>query len=109
MSEGRDALERLVNDLEIIPIKADLEPLANSLSLVAGKSPPWTWRYLHSIFRGNLQASPRILEAIQGFDKKSMKEWFDEKVCPSCGRLFLPNVPWRDKCPVCSPPKERGG
>ena len=105
MSEGKAALESLLASLGKKPTKADLAPLANSLSIIAGKSPPWTWRYLHSIFRGNLLAGPRILNAIQGYDKKSMSGWFDEKICPSCGRSFLPNVPWRKKCPVCNPPK----
>lgn len=105
MSKGKAALERLLVSLGKKPTKADLAPLANSLSIIARKHPPWTWRYLHSIFRGNLSAGPRILNAIQGHDKKSMGGWFDEKICPSCGRSFLPNVPWRKKCPVCNPPK----
>ena len=30
------------------------------------------------------------------------------KNCKTCGRRFVPNVPWRDNCEICSPPRHRG-
>jgi len=31
----------------------------------------------------------------------------EQRVCARCSRLFIPNVPWRKLCPICSPPEKR--
>lgn len=42
----------------------DLQSVAGKLSVVAGKSPEWGWRYLRNILNGKLEASRQIAQAI---------------------------------------------
>lgn len=47
--------------------KIDLEQMALELSSIAGKSPPWSFRYLLSVLKpnGKVAASKKLLDAMQ--------------------------------------------
>jgi hypothetical protein len=102
---GKLALERLLDALALRPIKADLLPLVRSLNIMAGKE--WTWRYLHAVSRGTLEAGADLLAAIEKHHeiRPVPDNWIDRRVCRECGRTFPANHPARVYCPICRPPR----
>lgn len=107
--------------------------LAEKMSAAIGRATtPWTWRYMQGVHRGTIQPSRDfaravglLLAEIDGLPAQIGRlERVDvyaepgtvqhgsiimagSRVCarPGCSRVFVPNVPWRKLCPMCS----RGG
>jgi hypothetical protein len=107
--------------------------MAERLSKIAGKSPAWGWRYVQSVSAGTVQPSKAFSKAVEAlavtfdgipvpFAKSSPVTVYAETgtiadgslvmsasrrcASPNCTVVFVPNVPWRKLCPVCSPKKE---
>lgn len=62
-----DALKSLVEALGyslLTMTPADKSALAVKLSAVEGISPPWTWRYVHNVLRGKIDASEKFGRAV---------------------------------------------
>lgn len=108
------------------------EMLAFQLSQAINRQEPWTWRYIQGVYQGHMQPSRDFAKAVEivlaiidGLHPLSAKTeqvtiyafpksvttgsvvMGQSKICPKCKIWFVPNVPWRRLCPVCSPP--RGG
>jgi hypothetical protein len=108
------------------------EDMAERLSKIAGKQPAWGWRYVQSVASGTVQPSRKFAKAVDAlavtfdgipvpFAKSSPVTVYAETgtimegslvmsssrrcAAPSCTVVFVPNVPWRKLCPVCSPQK----
>jgi hypothetical protein len=106
------------------------ELLAIKLSMAMNRNEPWTWRYVQGVYRGTIlpsrdfsKAVERLGALIDGVHELSVKTEVinvhvlpstitpgsfvmgKSKICPKCTIGFVPNVPWRKECPVCSPPK----
>jgi len=106
--------------------------LAGRLSKIANKEPAWGWRYVQSVVSGTVEPSKKFSNAVDvlavsfdgipvPFAKSSPVTVYAEtgtiqegafvmlpsQVCanPACTVTFVPNVPWRKLCPVCSPKK----
>ena len=106
--------------------------LAGRLSKIAKKQPAWGWRYVQSVASGTVEPSKKFSKAVDvlavsldgipvPFAKSSPITVYAEtgtikdgafimlpsQVCanPACTVTFVPNVPWRKMCPVCSPKK----
>ena len=47
--------------------ETDLDPIAEKLSTIAGKSPPWSGNYLYNVIRGNYGATKRLANAISEY------------------------------------------
>lgn len=47
--------------------KRDLTHLVNEISRIAGKTPPWSYKYLDNIIKGRWEGSARFRVAIQAF------------------------------------------
>jgi hypothetical protein len=104
--------------------------MAERLSKIAEKEPAWGWRYVQSVASGTVEASKKFAKAVDAlavtfdgipvpFAKSSPVTVYAEtgtiadgalvmsasRRCetPSCTVTFVPNVPWRRRCPVCSP------
>ena len=100
--------------------------LALKLSRIAQKSPPWSWRYPHSVYHGSLEPSKKFVSAIlalgmaidevpstmilyavetrvytrPGSVQDGSVVLGSSKPCkrPGCPVSIVPNVPWRDYC-----------
>jgi hypothetical protein len=88
--------------------------LAQHLSNLDGRVVPWTGGYLVALARGSLKASARMLDAIERarrFPPPALESIDPGRAiiieCPSCGHGFIPNVPWRKRCELCSPRPRR--
>lgn len=57
-------LKEILEALELNPSMRAFETLARDLSILAGKNPPWTKKYIHSVYRGRVEASPMLARAI---------------------------------------------
>jgi hypothetical protein len=106
--------------------------MADRLSKIAHKDPAWGWRYVQSVASGTVQPSKKFTRAVDAlavtfdgipvpFAKSSPITVYAETgtiaegalvmgvsrrcATPTCTVTFVPNVPWRKRCPVCSPPK----
>jgi len=106
------------------------ENIAGRLSKIANKEPAWSWRYVQSVASGTVEASKKFADAVQVLavsldgvpvvsakavpvtvyaEKDSITEgsyvMSGSKICanPACTVTFVPNVPWRKLCPICSP------
>ena len=115
---------------EYEPTLANFDLLAQRLSVLVGKHPVWTANYLHSLWKGYFKPSRKMVRAMERFEATldDMPQFIVSaerievlapegripngsyimeaaKPCPNCGIMFVPNVPWRSKCPNCSPPK----
>lgn len=109
---ARATLLALLESLGAEPTRAALEPLAGYLSMLVSKQEPWTWQYLARVCKANLPPSLLLMQALDECVRHPPRElpradsmiMAKPKTC-NCGRTFLPNVPWRDRCPVCSPYK----
>ena len=104
--------------------------MAERLSRIAKKSPAWGWRYVQSVVSGTIEPSKKFSNAVQvlavsidgipvplagaspvtvyaetGTIKEGSLVMNKSIRCanPSCTVEFVPNVPWRKFCPVCSP------
>ena len=107
--------------------KLPYKRLADDLSKVAKKHPPWSRRYILSVHRGTVGASNKLeravfqlglfydgLELIAGAYKVEVLSHDESiagayvmgavKVCPKCSARFVPSIVWRKYCPSCSPP-----
>lgn len=109
------------------------EDMAGRLSKIAGKDPAWGWRYVQSVQAGTVEPSKKFAKAVETlavtfdgipvpFAKSSPVTVYAEtgtiadgslvmsasRRCanPTCTVTFVPNVPWRKLCPMCSPKKE---
>lgn len=107
--------------------------IAGKLSRVVDQQPPWTWRYPQGVLRGTVQPSPKFARAVNilgaaiddvpvalasttqiqvyvitGEVKPGSLVMGKSRHCdtPGCRVVFVPNVPWRVKCPICSPPRD---
>ena len=106
--------------------KAGFELLAADLSELAGKRPPWSWRYCRSVFKGDYPASKKmnaamiakLAELVDGTSRMQAASvevrvftaadqahrvagsyvMGSAKQCPQCGARFVGNVPWRKYC-----------
>ncbi len=110
----------------------DLRKLGVDLQRVLGRQKPFTSNHLASVIYGHLEPGTSLrlgidalLAGTDGADPYLIASassmlyhppehniegayvMSDSKVCPNCGRLFVPNVPWRDVCPICNPPRRR--
>jgi hypothetical protein len=132
----RDNLEMILEHFEALKqadaVVAFYNLIAEKLSRVIHKDPPWTWRYVQGVHKGTIEPSrvfgravmllglaidevPLLIvdtEAVQVYAKPGDVKagsivMTPSVVCanPACNIQFVPNVPWRKLCPVCSPPK----
>jgi len=110
--------------------------MAGRLSKIAGKDPAWGWRYVQSVASGTVEPSKKFSKAVETlavtfdgvpvpFAKSSPVTVYAETgtvqdgalvmsgsrrcASPDCTVVFVPNVPWRKLCPMCSPQKVTGG
>lgn len=106
------------------------ELLALKLSMAIDRDKPWGWRYVQGVHSGTIAPSKDFAKAVErlgalidGAHPLSVKTetiqvyimpgsvlpssfiMGNSKICPKCMISFVPNVPWRRLCPVCSPPK----
>ena len=106
--------------------------LAEKLSTAIGRTEPWSWRYIHSVYKNQLDPSQDLGRAIRALgamldgvpraiaytESVTVLSTPDQvrsgsliigssKLCanPSCRIYFVPNSPRRKYCPACSPPK----
>jgi len=106
--------------------------MAGRLSTIAHKEPAWSWRYVQSVASGTVAPSKKFSKAVDAlavtfdgipvpFARSSPVTVYAEtgtiadgalvmgasRRCanPSCTVTFVPNVPWRKRCPICSPQK----
>lgn len=106
------------------------ELMAMKLSTAIHHEPPWTWRYVQGVYKGSLDPSREFGRAVEilgamvddvpqvvadteqvsvyakpGTIKAGAIVMGESKMCanPSCKVFFVPNVPWRKLCPICSP------
>jgi hypothetical protein len=109
--------------------------MADRLSKIAGKTPAWGWRYVQSVASGTVEPSKKFTKAVDAlavtfdgvpvlFAKSSPVTVYAETgtivegslvvagscrcANPTCTVTFVPNVPWRKLCPICSPQKVTG-
>jgi len=127
---GADMLNELIKSLGLTPTKETFERLAADLSKLAGKSPPWSWRYIRSVHAGDYPASKKMVAAIgaalaiedggsgelaasvpitcyvspdRAVDLAGAYIMGSAKLCIGCNKRFSPNVPWRRYCGECRP------
>lgn len=106
--------------------------IAEELSHTVKKKPSWSWRYPQGVAAGTIHPSLKFIKAIKligavidgvpleivdispvtvyankGSIQSGSIVMGISRICdvPGCNRFFVPNVPWRKKCPVHSPPK----
>ena len=106
--------------------------IAGKLSRVVDHQPPWTWRYPQGVLKGTINPSRKFAQAVNvlgaaiddvpvalasttsvqvfavtGTVRPGSVVMGASKNCdtPGCRVVFVPNVPWRTKCPICSPPR----
>jgi len=124
----RQALAALLGQA---PTRSRFRWLARRMSATAGRARPWTWRYVYSVHRSPAFRAGRafsaaavalaaeLIDGASPFSAWESREVFvppgsplpssggivmgQRKDCPVCGQVFVPNVPWRTKCPACSP------
>lgn len=109
--------------------KALYEDMAGRLSKIAGKDPAWSWRYVQSVASGTVQASRKFTKAVDVLavtfdgipvifaesspvtvyaktgtimDGALVMAGSQRCATPSCAVIFVPNVPWRKHCPLCT-------
>lgn len=107
--------------------------IAERLSRIAKKEPAWSWRYVQSVKSQTVAPSKKFEHAVhvlmatmddmptviansvtvtimaeQGSIPEGAFVMGAARRCanPSCTVTFVPNVPWRKRCPICSPKKE---
>lgn len=102
----------------------DLQGIADKLSQVAGKDPPWGWRYLRNLLNGKIEASEKMGNAVMalgatldgvpvlvarghpvqvlavGEVKPGSVVLGSSRACarPGCMVHFVPRVPWQKWC-----------
>ena len=99
--------------------------LAKRLSLMAGKSPAWSWRYMQGITAGTIQPSRKLTAAIYELADapfEDASQFITRRVAvramypvqpgalilspsiqcnyPRCTVHFVPRVPWQTRCPL---------
>ena len=102
--------------------------LADDLSKVAKKHPPWSRRYILSVHNGTVGPSKALeraafelglfydgLELIAGAYEVMVRSHDESiagsyvmgsvRICPRCSARFVPSITWRRFCPSCSPPR----
>lgn len=121
-------LQELIQSLGISPDKEGFTRLANDLSQLAGKVPPWSYRYVRSVHAGDYAPSKKMQAAIvaklaevdgasgelaasvpitvyvspdRANELAGAYIMGDVKICPTCTKRFTPNVPWRRYCGEC--------
>ncbi len=102
--------------------------LAHQLSIIAGRSPPWTWRYLQGVLAGTLSPSPAFAQAVLALQMATQKVSSIHAnlelvqvyarpgtvqpgalvvaesrpcACPTCPICFVPVSPEQIYCPNC--------
>ena len=126
-SDGRVLVAELLEGYHQQPGRSAWRELGAVVGQLA-RGRPYSWRYVQSIHSGTLPASNEfrlgslralaVLDGSSGILARSVEvtAWaLDPSVAGSlvmgqpraceCGVRFVPNVPWRKRCPGCSPPK----
>ena len=128
----RELLTLLDEILKHVDHKDLYTDMASRLSKIARKEPAWGWRYVQSVASGTVQPSRKFAKSVDAlavtfdgvpvpFAKSSPITVYAEtgaimegalvmgssRRCanPTCTVMFVPNVPWRKLCPMCSPQK----
>ena len=123
-------VQELLDALGLEPNKATFERIAVELSALAGKSPPWSWRYVRSAHAGDYAPSKKMLNAVgamlaeldggsaelaaavpvtcyvppgQAAEFAGAYVMGSVRLCEECNKRFSPNVPWRRFCGECRP------
>jgi hypothetical protein len=65
-------LMEIISALGMAPEMATFETLAKDLSSLAGKTPPWSAKYIHSVYHGyaGCRPSPRLARAISALAQR---------------------------------------
>lgn len=128
----RNRLRSLFEESNLSLSTRDVERVGRRLANVIGRGKPFSRRYLISILNGTLVASKSLDNAIDALlaetdganpylvtsatssvyhdknrDLEGAYVMSDAKVCENCIMVFVPNVPHRKFCPVCSPPRRK--
>ncbi len=106
--------------------------IARRLSILASKSPAWSWRYIQGVHAGTIQPSVRLITAARSllsvlhgeipkdFERISIRSssyiapgaWVlaGSRACknPACPIIFVPKVPNQVYCPLCRINAKRG-
>ena len=127
----RGQLDMMLDELKGSSGKLPYKRLAGDLSKVARKQPEWSRRYILSVHKGTIEPSRKLAQAVMdlgayydghglrltvGASEVKITTHDPEgiagayimgkpKICTDCGARLVPNVPWRRKCPSCSPPR----
>jgi len=67
MQNQAELLTTLIQSLQIniaTITTAQLQDVADRLSVIAKKNPKWTWRYLRNILNGKMNASRKLMKAL---------------------------------------------
>lgn len=110
-SEGQTVILRLLNKSGYRLIRADCRFLGEHLSRLVRKGRPWGADYLMAVAKGQLDAGTTLLLAIKkcerypppSLESVYARQYLMPSLICSCGRVFIPNVPWRSKCYDCHP------
>lgn len=127
MSEASEILQYLIDPNS--PKVAQYEELAGELSRIADTT--FSWRYILSVLNDTVRPSKAFNQALRAHilsldgvpelyaksvpvqvrssnaDIEGAFVMGKSKICPTCANKFVPNVPWRKLCPVCSPVRYR--
>ena len=57
-------LEEILSVMSLLPSMQSFAILAQDLSKLAGHSPAWTKKYIHSVYHGRIEPSPALARAI---------------------------------------------
>jgi hypothetical protein len=110
-SKGQTAILGLLNKSGYRLVRADCRMLGEHLGRLAGKGRPWGADYLMAVAKDQLDAGKSLLEAIGRCDRYPppplesvyARQYLMPSLICVCGRVFIPNVPWRRKCYDCHP------
>ncbi len=122
-------LRELMKRYRMRPTKKALTKLGARLSEIIGREEPYSYRYLHSIYRSNLEtvglpiclAIEKALETYSSLADYSVIEVYSRPdqagalvigrvgpcANPDCGIKFLTDHPNRRFCKICHPPVRR--
>ena len=123
-------LRTLLSALGSTAHKRDLSKIGKALSAISGRRTPYSYKYVHSVLKGNLEAGKdfsaavdswlatfdgRLAHGLAGFKKIEVYGRPDQagaqvdgrvEFCgnPECGIKFLTDHPTRRFCKICHPP-----
>lgn len=109
------------------------ERMGAKLAEAADRKDPYTWRYPQGVYKKNIKPSQDFaravavlladidglpvdigkLERVEVYASRGVVQHGSiimgkSRICANraCNRVFVPNVPWRKLCPLCSPVKK---